>query len=147
MDEQLPNLPGVQLERKVIPIDDVSEDEDEISTCAFLYKGADRRKALEEMQKKRDAAIAEQAIAARLRAEAEEAPGENAGGKRKRGNGGGTSSTGRLVEEADNANDDVNEVVLDARDEELLEKNRQQQARLREMQKLLGADDDVRPIH
>eukprot|EP00962_Isochrysis_galbana_P056285 scaffold28182_cov126-Isochrysis_galbana.AAC.8 len=144
--DQLPNLPGVQLERKLVSIDDVSDDDDDMGTCAFLFKGAQRKRALEDMQRKKDAALADAAVAARLEAEAaalreEEEDRAGTSSKRSRDTLGGADGAGGQSGAGASAGD----ALLNAEDAALLEKDRQQQARLREMQAALGSDDDVRP--
>jgi hypothetical protein len=144
--DQLPLLPGVQIERKIVSIDDVSDDEDDMGTCAFLFKGAQRKRALEDMQRKKDAALADAAVAARLEAEAaalreEEDDGAGTPSKRICGSLGGVGAAGGQSSAGASAGD----VLLNAEDAALLEKDRLQQVRLREMQAALGPDDDVRP--
>jgi hypothetical protein len=144
--DQLPHLPGVQLERKLVSINDVSDDEDDMGTCAFLFKGAQRKRAMEDIQRKKDAALADAAVAARLAAEAaaskEEADRAGTPSKRLRGSSG-------AADDADGHNgasaSAAGDVLLNEEDAALLEKDRQQQVRLREMQAALGSDDDVRP--
>jgi len=134
----LPQLPGVQHERQLIAFEDVSDDEDDFGTGAFLKVGPARTKALAEIQRKKDAAAAERAEADRLAAAeadrlrpdvdaSDDSDGE-AGSRAKRSRG--TPSP----EKAGGASASLGTVELDASDVELLEKARHQQARMAEMQ-------------
>lgn len=135
------DLPGVIKTRQVV--EDLSDDEEDFGTFAFLKSGKDKKVALQEMERRKHEKVqqanvgaAEEAAAASAAAAAQKpSPSPRAGSKRPRRG----AAKGKQPEP-----EDLEEPVeLDEADRALVQRHAEQNERMRQAQdRLRGLDDD-----